>query len=106
MQLYLRVFVLAGVTWIFEVLSFSFGESHMPSNIFWLLCDVINTLHGVLIFFVLIMWRTRIKRELGGKKICCFTCPISWSDVPDIEQEQLNNDEGRTLDLKSSHIKA
>lgn len=46
------------------------------------------------------MWRSRIKRELGGKKICCFTCPPSWAGVADIEQEQLN-DEGRTMDLKS-----
>uniref|UniRef100_A0A336LVQ9 CSON002509 protein n=1 Tax=Culicoides sonorensis TaxID=179676 RepID=A0A336LVQ9_CULSO len=105
MLLYLRVFVLAGVTWIFEVLSFSFGESHLPSNFFWLLCDVINALHGVLIFFVLIMWRSRIKRELGGKNILGYKCPTAWSNVTDIEHEHLNNDEGRTMDLKSQ-IKA
>lgn len=46
------------------------------------------------------MWRSRIKRELGGKKICCFMCPLSWSTVADIEQEQLN-DEGRIMDFKS-----
>lgn len=44
------------------------------------------------------MWRSRIKRELGGKRICCFMCPISWLNVSDIEQEHLS--EGRNLETK------
>jgi len=97
LYLYLRLFILAGVTWIFEVLSFTFGESQVPSHWFWIICDVVNALHGVLIFLVLILWRSRIKRELAGRKLCCFRCPARWADVDDIEQEQLAIDEDEHL---------
>lgn len=64
------------------------------------LIDSINCLHGVLIFFVLIVWRQRIKRELSGRKVLCFRCPASWAQLKDDEQEQLAEEEGRWLKFK------
>jgi len=50
-------------------------------------------LHGVLIFFVLILWRQRIRRELAGKIILCIKFPNDWKDCDDDEQICLG-DEG------------
>lgn len=88
-MLYLKLFLLAGLIWIFEILSFHVGDGPTHQSWFWVLIDSINCLHGVLIFFVLIVWRQRIKRELSGRRILCFRAPASWSQLKDDEQEQL-----------------
>lgn len=67
--------------------------------------DVINCLHGVLIFVVLILMRSRIKRELAGRSICfCYRAPLHWSEVQDDEQEVLDNafEEGRQMFAKQN----
>lgn len=94
-MLYLKLFLLAGLIWIFEIISFHVEEGPMQRSWFWLLIDSINCLHGVLIFLVLIVWRQRIKRELSGRWILCFRGPASWSELRDDEQEQLAVDDGR-----------
>jgi hypothetical protein len=81
----LKLFVLGGVTWIFEVLSYTFND-HAPSAWFWFIIDAINCLHGVLVFLILVLWRQRIRKELAGKKLFCITCPEKWADVDDDEE--------------------
>ncbi|EAT36386.2 AAEL011521-PA, partial [Aedes aegypti] len=88
-MLYLKLFLLAGLIWIFEIISFHVEDGRLHRSWFWFLIDSINCLHGVLIFFVLIVWRQRIKRELSGRKVLCFRCPASWAQLKDDEQEQL-----------------
>lgn len=91
-MLYLKLFLLAGLIWIFEIISFHVADGHLHQSWFWILIDSINCLHGVLIFFVLIVWRQRIKRELSGRRILCFRGPASWAQLKDDEQEQLAED--------------
>lgn len=91
--LYLKLFLLGGFTWIFEVLSFTFND-HAPSAWIWMIVDFFNCLHGILAFCVLILWRQRIRKELAGKQICCIICPAHWADVDDDEQVCLEGDEG------------
>lgn len=92
-MLYVKLFLLGGFTWIFEVLSYVFNE-HSPSAWFWMVVDAFNCLHGVLIFFVLVVWRRRIKKELANKEILCYTCPSHWANVEDDEEEVCLESEG------------
>jgi hypothetical protein len=89
--LYLKLFLLGGFTWIFEVLSYTFNN-HAPSAWVWMIVDSLNCLHGVLIFFVLIIWRQRIRKELAGKRILWIYMPTKWADVEDDEQICLANE--------------
>lgn len=57
-----------------------------------LIADVINGLHGVLTFFVLVVWRPRIRKELAGKRILCCIAPTSWSQTEYPEEEGLNEE--------------
>jgi hypothetical protein len=82
--LYFRLFLLGGFTWIFEVLSYTFNN-HAPSAWVWVFVDAFNCLHGLLIFFVLIIWRQRIRKELAGKRILSVYCPSKWADIEDDE---------------------
>ena len=75
----------------FTVLSYSFNE-HVPSAWFWMIVDAFNCLHGVLIFFVLIISRQKIKKELSGKIILGYVCPAKWANVDDEEEVCLDNE--------------
>ncbi|XP_052869682.1 probable G-protein coupled receptor Mth-like 11 [Anopheles cruzii] len=91
-MLYLKLFLLSGLIWIFEILSFHMGEGLVPQSWFWIVVDAVNCLHGVLIFFVLIVWRQRIKRELANRRVFCFRAPARWAELKDDEQEHLHED--------------
>ncbi|XP_052890238.1 probable G-protein coupled receptor Mth-like 11 [Anopheles moucheti] len=93
-MLYLKLFLLSGLIWVFEILSFHMSEGLVPQSWFWIIVDAVNCLHGVLIFFVLIVWRQRIKRELANRWVICFRAPARWAELKDDEQEHLH-DEGR-----------
>uniref|UniRef100_A0A182Q2Y8 G-protein coupled receptors family 2 profile 2 domain-containing protein n=1 Tax=Anopheles farauti TaxID=69004 RepID=A0A182Q2Y8_9DIPT len=93
-MLYLKLFLLSGLIWVFEILSFHMSEGLVPQSWFWIIVDAVNCLHGVLIFFVLIVWRQRIKRELANRRLFCFRAPARWAELKDDEQEHLH-DEGR-----------
>lgn len=102
--LYLKIFLLGGVTWILEVLSFVFKE-HKPSTWVWLVGDFFNCLHGVLIFIVLVLWRQRIRKELAGKKLCnCYTFPSKWADIDDDEICLDDEEEGEEFPLFSFNL--
>lgn len=95
--MYLKIFLLGGFTWFFEVLSYTFNE-HSPSAWIWIIVDSLNCLHGVLLFCVLIVWRQRIRKELANRKILCFTCPSKWANIDDDEEEVCLENEGNHQD--------
>lgn len=80
------------MTWIFELLSFYFGNNERFS--FWLIPDLLNSLHGLGVFLVLVVGRRRVRKELAGKRIlCCCTAPTSWADADaDSEEGGLHED--------------
>lgn len=84
--LYLKLFMLMGILWIFEVLSYFVN---VEGGI-WNFTDTINSLQGVLIFLVVVC-RKRVlhalsKREWGAS-ITSF-CPKCCISGPDEEQEE------------------
>lgn len=91
-MLYLKLFLLSGLIWIFEILSFHMSGSMTEQSWFWIAVDAVNCLHGVLIFFVLIVWRQRIKRELAARRLFCLQAPAHWGQLKDDEQEHLHED--------------
>ncbi|XP_063222232.1 G-protein coupled receptor Mth2-like isoform X4 [Bacillus rossius redtenbacheri] len=62
--LYLKLFVVMGVNWGMEVISFAAGG---PQYI-WYITDIGNTLQGVLIFLIFV-WKEKIRRLLA-KRLC------------------------------------
>lgn len=56
--LYLRLFVIMGVTWLFEIISWVFDE-----KLTWILyiVDILNCLQGLIIFMFFI-WQPKIKK--------------------------------------------
>jgi len=95
--LYLKLLLLGGFTWIFEVLSYTYND-HSPSAWFWVIIDSLNCLHGVLVFCVLILWRRRIRKELSKQKILGIRWPSSWANIDDDEEEEvcLENEGNKT----------
>ncbi|XP_055619911.1 G-protein coupled receptor Mth2-like isoform X3 [Toxorhynchites rutilus septentrionalis] len=62
-SLYLRLFIVMGVTWTFEILSWAVGSNDW----FFYLSDTCNCLLGVIIFF-LFVWKQKVK-QLVVKRI-------------------------------------
>ncbi|XP_038120388.1 G-protein coupled receptor Mth2 isoform X2 [Culex quinquefasciatus] len=62
-SLYLRLFVVMGVTWTFELISWAVGEN----GYLFYVTDVCNCLLGVIIFF-LFVWKKKV-RQLALKRI-------------------------------------
>ncbi|KAJ8881599.1 hypothetical protein PR048_018085 [Dryococelus australis] len=62
--LYLKLFVVMGVNWGMEVISFIVGG---PQYL-WYITDIGNTLQGVLIFLIFV-WKDKIRRLLA-KRLC------------------------------------
>lgn len=62
--LYLRLFVVAGVIWILEVISFLIA----PTSNFFLVIDICNSLQGVFIFILFIL-RPRVLRLIRYRQV-------------------------------------
>ncbi|CAG4975999.1 unnamed protein product, partial [Parnassius apollo] len=60
--LYLKLFVVMGVNWTVEIISFSVGGS----NWYWILIDVSNIVLGLFIFLIFV-WKRKV-RNLVAKK--------------------------------------
>lgn len=56
--LYLRLFIVMGVTWIVEIVSWAFTDSE-----FLHLVDIFNCLQGIIIF-VLFVWKPKVKKMI------------------------------------------
>ncbi|KAF4528729.1 hypothetical protein B566_EDAN008995 [Ephemera danica] len=65
--LYLKLFLVMGLTWIMELVSWTVGGS----NYLWIVTDVCNTLQGLCIFLIFV-WKPKVRRlliaRLRGKK--------------------------------------
>uniref|UniRef100_A0A1B6EGM6 G-protein coupled receptors family 2 profile 2 domain-containing protein n=1 Tax=Clastoptera arizonana TaxID=38151 RepID=A0A1B6EGM6_9HEMI len=63
-NLYLKLFIVMGINWVTEIVSWYLGG---PKYL-WYITDLTNTLQGVLIFLIFV-WKRRILRLLN-QKIC------------------------------------
>ncbi|KYN32649.1 G-protein coupled receptor Mth2 [Trachymyrmex septentrionalis] len=80
-NMYLKLFIVMGITWVFEILSWVIGTTIVPVFV-WYVFDVINSLQGLIIFIVFV-WRRKIKqmllKQFGGKTFGPFKIPMSDS---------------------------
>lgn len=81
--LYVKLILVMGVTWIFEVLSFADGSR----NNFWMPTDILNALQGLVIFLLLVATRKRVRKLLAKKRPCGIGFPKSWVAYEDEECE-------------------
>ncbi|XP_025409388.1 G-protein coupled receptor Mth2-like [Sipha flava] len=66
--LYLKLFIVMGINWMAEILSWAFEDKDSSFNILWIITDFGNALQGVLIF-VIFVCRKRVLRLLS-EKLC------------------------------------
>ncbi|XP_026735178.1 probable G-protein coupled receptor Mth-like 3 [Trichoplusia ni] len=64
----LKLFLVMGMSWIFEIASFAHGEAH----IVWKIMDTFNCLQGVIIFLLLVILRRRAMRGIASENICTW----------------------------------
>lgn len=81
--LYVKLMLVMGITWIFEVLSFADGSK----NDFWMPTDILNALQGLIIFLLLVATRKRVRKLLAKKRPCGIGFPKSWVAYEDEECE-------------------
>lgn len=87
--LYVKLFFIMGLSWIFEVLSFAFDYKEHFIRYVWHVTDFINSMQGVLIFLILIVFRKRALRGLAKRGLCCIRLPTQWKTLQDEECEEL-----------------
>lgn len=87
--LYVKLMLVMGVTWIFELLSSISGASQW----YWIPTDAVNTLQGLIIFFLLVVTRKRVRKLLAKKKPCGIIFPKSWIAYEDEECEVIGPEE-------------
>ncbi|VVD01573.1 probable G-protein coupled receptor Mth-like 3 [Leptidea sinapis] len=88
----LKLFLVMGISWIFEIASFAHGESH----IIWRIMDIFNCLQGVVIFLILVVLRRRAMKGLAGERCCLlFTRPLADKLSPDddADEQQILSDD-------------
>ena len=83
--LYVKLILVMGVTWIFEVLSYADGSK---TN-FWIPTDILNALQGLVIFLLLVAMRKRVRKLLAKKRPCGIAFPKSWAAYEDEECEDV-----------------
>ncbi|KAK2580208.1 hypothetical protein KPH14_012468 [Odynerus spinipes] len=81
--LYVKLMLVMGITWVFEILSFAAGAQHW----YWIPTDALNTLQGFIIFLLLVVTRKRVRKLLAKKKPCGIVFPKSWIAYEDEECE-------------------
>ncbi|EGI67199.1 PREDICTED: G-protein coupled receptor Mth2-like [Acromyrmex echinatior] len=82
--LYIKLVLVMGITWIFELLSFAIGSK---MDEFWIPTDLLNGLQGFIIFLLLVATRKRVRKLLAKKRLCGITFPKSWAAYEDEECE-------------------
>ncbi|XP_018367586.1 PREDICTED: G-protein coupled receptor Mth2-like [Trachymyrmex cornetzi] len=80
-NMYLKLFIVMGITWVLEILSWVIGTNIVPAFI-WYITDTINALQGLIIFIVFV-FRKKIKdmilKLFRGKTCGPFKIPIGDS---------------------------
>ncbi|XP_014471004.1 PREDICTED: G-protein coupled receptor Mth2-like isoform X2 [Dinoponera quadriceps] len=82
--LYIKLVLVMGITWIFEVISFAV-DTNMDE--FWIPTDLLNGLQGFVIFLLLVATRKRVRKLLAKKRPCGIGFPKSWAAYEDEECE-------------------
>ncbi|KAL0115658.1 hypothetical protein PUN28_010880 [Cardiocondyla obscurior] len=76
-KMYLKLFIVMGISWIMELISWSISIDLVPAAV-WYLSDITNALQGVIIFIIFVC-RKKIKylllKRFGGQ-ICGLFCKI------------------------------
>ncbi|XP_043273228.1 G-protein coupled receptor Mth2-like isoform X2 [Venturia canescens] len=75
--LYVKLILVMGITWIFEVISFA--SSLNGDSVYWLATDVLNDIQGVIIFILLVPMRRRVKKLLARRRPFGIRFPKSWA---------------------------
>lgn len=83
--LYIKLVLVMGITWIFELLSFAIGAR---MDEFWIPTDLLNGLQGFIIFLLLVATRKRVRKLLAKKRPCGIAFPKSWAAYEDEECEE------------------
>lgn len=98
-KLCLRLCIIMGITWCFEVITFALENpaGSLTSKILTFMVDLLNALQGVLIFLVLVVFRKRVRRSLATKSICNMRFPNSWRYLEDEEMESAEETANRTI---------
>ncbi|KAG5347764.1 MTH2 protein, partial [Acromyrmex charruanus] len=89
--LYIKLVLVMGITWIFELLSFAIG-SRMDEFCFFFVripTDLLNGLQGFIIFLLLVATRKRVRKLLAKKRLCGIAFPKSWAAYEDEECEEV-----------------
>lgn len=79
--LYLKLFIIMGLCWVFEPMS---ELLFVEGSYVWIVTDYINSLQGLIIFCLLVVFRKRVRRDLarqGG--VCCRRLPQEWAKMDD-----------------------
>ncbi|KAL6255929.1 hypothetical protein P5V15_013169 [Pogonomyrmex californicus] len=82
--LYIKLVLVMGVTWIFELISFAIGTK---LDAVWIATDLLNGLQGFIIFLLLVATRKRVRKLLAKKRPCGIAFPKSWAAYEDEECE-------------------
>ncbi|XP_047537058.1 probable G-protein coupled receptor Mth-like 3 [Vanessa atalanta] len=88
----LKLFLVMGISWIFEIASFAHGAEH----IIWKIMDTFNCLQGVVIFLILVVFRRRAIQGLASENCClCITRPLAEKLSPhdDNDDQQILADD-------------
>ncbi|XP_075982999.1 putative G-protein coupled receptor Mth-like 3 [Anticarsia gemmatalis] len=64
----LKLFLVMGISWVFEIASFAHGQVH----IIWKIMDIFNCLQGVVIFLLLVILRRRAMQGLVSENCCLW----------------------------------
>ncbi|XP_077286696.1 G-protein coupled receptor Mth2-like isoform X1 [Arctopsyche grandis] len=70
--LYAKLFLLMGVTWLTEIISWAVGNSTVL-NYLWYITDMINLLRAVFIF-IIFCWKPRVWNNVKKKMPCLKQC--------------------------------
>ncbi|XP_071053392.1 G-protein coupled receptor Mth2-like isoform X2 [Onthophagus taurus] len=87
----MKLFLIMGLLWIFEVISYATQDKHEILNKLWAVTDYINTIQGILIFLLLVVFRKRALRGLASKYSCFGKFTRSWQTLDDeecVEEEE------------------
>lgn len=80
----LKLFLVMGISWVFEIASFAHGQAH----IIWKIMDTFNCLQGVVIFLLLVVLRRRAMRGLVSESCCLwFSRPMAEKLSPHDESD-------------------
>ncbi|KAM3962511.1 putative G-protein coupled receptor Mth-like 3 [Aphomia sociella] len=80
----LKLFLVMGISWIFEIASFAHGEDH----ILWQITDTFNCLQGFVIFVLLVVLRRRAIRGLASENCCLLvTRPLAEKLSPNDDED-------------------